>query len=113
MTSSAHDKSKTFITHFQSYLSTTIFQHTLSDQDPTLTFFKASIIYRRLMDITQFFESQCHDHNTDPELIYRLLQSALSQLVSMVNIAVHQRINSITSAALFARCNASVAPGTE
>ena len=113
MTSSAHRKSKAFINHYQSYLSTTLFQHTLSDQDPSLTLFKASIIYRRLIDITQFFESQCHAHNTDSELIFRLLQSALSQLVSMVNIAIHQRINSITSAALFARCNASVAPGTE
>ena len=78
---------------YQQYLYSTMTSYDLKEQDPTLIFFKASLIYRRIMEITQVFQMKARNLNIDFEDLHQTLHIALSQLITNVNIAIHLQLN--------------------
>ena len=78
---------------YQQYLYSTMTSYDLKEQDPTLIFFKASLIYRRLMEITQVFQVKARNLKIDFEDLHQILHIALSQLITNVNIAIHLQLN--------------------
>ena len=66
------------------HLNVTIDSYSMQEQDPTVIFFKASLIYRRLLEVTRIFEIKCNIFFIDKNLLYMILQSAVSKrLVKM------------------------------
>ena len=84
----------TFLQQYQRYLCSTLVSYDLQEQDPTLVFFKASLIYRRMLEITQIFEAKANNLHIEIESLHQNLQLAVSQLITKVNIAIHLRLNS-------------------
>ena len=79
---------------YQKYLCSTLVSYDLKEQDPTLIFFKASLIYRRILEITQVFEVKARNLDIEIESLHQTLHIAVSQLITHVNIAIHYRLNS-------------------
>ena len=79
---------------YELHLNTTIASYNVQEQDPTVIFFKASLIYRRLLEVTQIFEIKCNNFAIDVNLLHKVLQSAVSKLIAHVNIAIHLRLKS-------------------
>ena len=79
---------------YQKYLCSTLVSYDLQEQDPTLIFLKASLIYRRMLEITQIFEVKANNLHIEIESLHQILHLALSQLITKVNIAIHLRLNS-------------------
>ena len=79
---------------YQKYLCSTLVSYDLQEQDPTLIFFKASLIYRRMLEITQIFEVKANNLHIEIESLHQILHLAVSQLITKVNIAIHYRLNS-------------------
>ena len=79
---------------YQKYLCSTLVSYDLKEQDPTLIFFKASLIYRRMLEITQIFEVKANYLKIEIESLHQILNLAVSQLITKVNIAIHLRLKS-------------------
>ena len=84
---------------YQKYLCSTLISYDLKEQYPTLIFFKASLMYRRIMEIKQVFEVKARNLNIDVDDLHQTLHIALSQLITNVNIAIHHRLNSFKDSA--------------
>ena len=76
------------------HLNVTIDSYSMQEQDPTVIFFKASLIYRRLLEVTRIFEIKCNIFSIETNLLYVILQSAVSKLITNVNLAIHVRLRS-------------------
>ena len=76
------------------HLNINIDSYNVQEQDPTVIFFKASHNYRCMLEVTQIFEIKCNSLSIDANLLHRILQSAVSKLITNVNIAIHMRLNS-------------------
>ena len=84
----------TLLQQYQKYLCSTLVSYDLQEQDPTIIFFKASLIYRCMLEITQIFEVKANNLHIEIESLHQILHLAVSQLITKVNIAIHYWLNS-------------------